>query len=53
MSRALTRLALLPHKERARMLERMSDGELRVFNEWWERWAHEGQFWPKGTGGYG
>lgn len=44
----LERLALLPRKERDRMLERMSDREIRVFNEWWERWAHEGQFWPKG-----
>ncbi len=46
MSDALERLALLPRKERDRMLERMSDSEIRVFNEWWERWAHDGQFWP-------
>ncbi len=44
----LERLALLPRKERDRMLERMSDREIRAFNEWWERWAHEGQFWPDG-----
>jgi phage terminase large subunit-like protein len=48
VSDALERLALLPPKERARMLERMSDSELRTFNEWWERWAHHGQFWPEG-----
>lgn len=48
MSGALERLALLPPKERARMLERLSGPELRTFNEWWERWAHEGQFWPDG-----
>jgi len=46
VSDALERLALLPRKERDRMLERMSDSEIRVFNEWWERWAHDGQFWP-------
>lgn len=48
MSDALARLALLPPKERARMLQRMPDSELRTFNEWWERWAHHGQFWPEG-----
>lgn len=44
----IERLALLPRAERDRVLEQMPDGELRVFNEWWQRWAHKGQFWPDG-----
>lgn len=44
----IERLALLPRAERDRVLEQIPDGELRVFNEWWQRWAHEGQFWPDG-----
>ncbi|KTF69826.1 ATP-binding protein [Sphingomonas sp. WG] len=48
MRNPVERLALLPRKERDRMLERMSETELRAFNEWWGRWAHDGQFWPDG-----
>jgi phage terminase large subunit-like protein len=48
VSDPLERLALLAPKDRAWVMECLSDGELRVLNEWWERWAHKGQFWPKG-----
>lgn len=44
---ALMRLAFLPPRLRARMVREMPEAHVRVFNEFWERWAHKGQFWPE------
>lgn len=45
---AMASLALLPERERARLIARLPVSHLRAFNEWWERWAHAGQCWPDG-----
>jgi phage terminase large subunit-like protein len=45
---AMAIMALLPEKERARLIATLSTEDLRTFNEWWERWAHTGQCWPDG-----
>ncbi|OAN64829.1 DNA-packaging protein [Sphingomonas sp. TDK1] len=45
---AIARVAMLPPAERARLVQGLSSSHLRFFNEWWERWAHQGQFWPEG-----
>ncbi|MHA6718780.1 DNA-packaging protein [Sphingomonas sp. RS6] len=41
-------MARLPAKERAKLVREMPEAHLRFFNEWWSRWAHDGQFWPEG-----
>lgn len=45
---ALVRLALAPRDERIEMIRSMPRSHLRLFNEAWWRWAHDGQFWPEG-----
>ncbi len=45
---ALAWLAMVPRQERERIVRGMPAGHVRAFNEWWDRWAHTGQFWPEG-----